>query len=191
MIDWLFMKYETNPRLAAEVLQRLTLSKKSVQSTNRLDFTDLVSGGPSELFEEAFVIDNALFVEEKQNLYVDPLTVLGLWIRWFVHADGEVWDFVTGELEDWALKSVDIISGKMDEQDGPFGWSSKQDVFALISRVILILTAVKVRKSLAVDGEEEPTVGSEAQGNDRWVVMKEFKEKARHCNLHPSLVFPF
>lgn len=98
-----------------------------------------VSHSISELRKESTV----LFVEEKQNLFIDEVREVHLWPRKLLCLDEAAFDedtvkslftWASGGLEYLVHATADDDAGK----DGLLGWASKPEIFALGMRVINI-----------------------------------------------------
>ena len=80
----------------------------------------------------------ALFVVEKQNLYVNPTREAWFWSRIMKHLDAhKLTKTSLQDFEQWALPGLESLQREtLNRQDGSFGWTSKPEVFALGMRVI-------------------------------------------------------
>lgn len=96
-----------------------------------------------------------LFVEEKQNLFIDEVREVNIWPKKLLHLNETSYDepslkhlfaWVTNGL-DYLVKATSDDSGK----DGLLGWSSKPEIFALGMRIISI-AAVLVSKEFPASG---------------------------------------
>ncbi|KAF2002414.1 HEAT repeat protein-like protein [Amniculicola lignicola CBS 123094] len=93
-------------------------------------------------FEETFQLesrqDTALFSVEKQNLYKDDTLDIALWSRILTSLSPNlVSSATTSDLTKWVLGGLYVlISTAENAVDGPLGWTSKAEIFALGMRVI-------------------------------------------------------
>ncbi|RMY13810.1 hypothetical protein D0868_01798 [Hortaea werneckii] len=78
-------------------------------------------------------IDKALFVEEKQNLYIDEAREVKLWAQVLLRAPADVLTKqLRKQLSTWVAEGISALTSKMAENaDGPLGWSSRPEVFVL------------------------------------------------------------
>ena len=112
-----------------------------------------------ELLEEAMKEDTALFVEEKQNLFIDPVSETEAWTEVLMNINSEAIDMeLVSNLGAWIIEGLQCLLEYTEREiDGPLGWTSKPDVFELGSRIIL---ATKVQlyliKSGALEASEAP-----------------------------------
>lgn len=89
----------------------------------------------SEQIRVAVRRDDALFIEEEQNLYIDEFTESSLWNDLLANSSDVSWDVspVMG-LSAWALEGLVELEGVMVVQN--FGWTSKAKAFAIFMKVI-------------------------------------------------------
>ncbi|KAI6822745.1 hypothetical protein KC327_g9365 [Hortaea werneckii] len=78
-------------------------------------------------------IDKALFVEEKQNLYIDEAREVKLWAQVLLRAPADMLTIhLRKQLSAWVSEGLCALTSKMAESgDGPLGWSSRPEVFVL------------------------------------------------------------
>lgn len=94
--------------------------------------------------------DNALFVEEKQNLFVDPVKEAENWALVLMNSTQfEKVISITSAIENWTIQGLEVLIESANEEDGPLGWSTKPDVFTLGMRILL---AAKVQIHWFQDG---------------------------------------
>ncbi|MCJ1464709.1 hypothetical protein MMC07_003322 [Pseudocyphellaria aurata] len=100
------------------------------------------------MLQEARRQDTALFVEEKANLFVDPVKEAKKWADVLVELrPSSLEDEMVSELGAWSIEGLAaLIEIAESREDGPLGWTTKPDVFALGMRIIL---AAKVRVRLS------------------------------------------
>jgi len=107
---------------------------------------------PKQLMQEAALEQNELFYKERQNLYVDEVSEAEAWSGILQRVaissiSGESSDYLT----EWTLEGLDtLIDASKKQYDGPLGWTSKADVFALGMRIIHASNVVLIleRRSL-------------------------------------------
>lgn len=99
-----------------------------------------------EMLKEARRQDTSLFVEENANLFVDPVQEAKNW----ADALGKLRPSslepdIISEFGAWSVEGLTaLIEITESREDGPLGWTSKPDVFALGMRVIL-MAKVRIR----------------------------------------------
>ena len=102
----------------------------------------------SDMLQKARRQDTALFAEEKQNLFVDAVKEAKNWAELMLKLQSRgISSHMATEFCTWCadgLKALIELSGC--QTDGPLGWVSKPDVFALGMRIILA-TKVQIHSS--------------------------------------------
>ncbi|KAI0128637.1 putative death-receptor fusion protein-domain-containing protein [Xylariales sp. AK1849] len=101
----------------------------------------------------AMQFDDSLFVVEEQNLYIDEVREAQRWRDAFRDLSYPQDDAVLEALVDWTTQGLRTLSGLAEKDDGPLGWTSKPEVFAICSRIVISGAALaeqhlEVRKEL-------------------------------------------
>ena len=130
----------------------------------------------SVMLELAKTPDTALFVEEKQNLYIDEVEEARVWadVLSEISSTESLRDMLDHTMARWTTEGlVFLASAIADEKDGPFGWTSKPEVFTLGMRVILaakvlISHGIKVN-TCKILLKDILLKGLEGQLHDLWV----------------------
>jgi hypothetical protein len=149
----LVKKYRHSMELCRDAMERMTGSHiytdgNSIQpsSTNRLD--------------DATEEDTALFVVEKQNLFVDEVREAILWSQVLkkISTRAITKTLATASTE-WVISGLAALTVRMEgEIDGDLGWCSKPDVFILFMQILCaadVLMAWRLRtKKVQVRGSE-------------------------------------
>ena len=93
-----------------------------------------------EMLQEARRLDTALFAEEKANLFVDPAEDAKDWADALAQLHPSVHDpNMVSEMAAWCAEGLAALIEIVESQeDGPLGWTSKPDVFALGMRILLM-----------------------------------------------------
>lgn len=93
-----------------------------------------------EMLQEARRQDTALFAEEKANLFVDPAEDAKNWADALAQLHPSVHDpDMVSEMAAWCAEGLAALIEIVESQeDGPLGWTSKPDVFALGMRILLM-----------------------------------------------------
>lgn len=92
-----------------------------------------------DMLQDARRQDTALFVEEKANLYMDPVKEAKNWANAIaeLHPSSLESDMVS-EISAWSIEGLTaLIEIAESREDGPLGWTSKPDVFTIGMRIIL------------------------------------------------------
>lgn len=138
----------------------------------------------------AMLDDDSLFVEEEQNLYIDEVSEAIAWTGLARNAESPLSGEETRELSSWAQEGLRTLARLAETKDGPFGWASKPQVFAICMKIIL------AAKAIITHHHHNPgTEGIDDSGQDRNVKGKPLRE-AVHCllevgsrnYLHPVLL---
>ncbi|KUI56306.1 tRNA (cytidine(32)-2'-O)-methyltransferase non-catalytic subunit TRM732 [Cytospora mali] len=146
---------------------------------------------PEQQFTAALAVDESLFAVEEQNLFIDEVRETNRWAAIF---KGIEWDFDELEgpdgsvkktlimdssltaLKAWAEKALEVLAGQVQVDDGPLGWASRAEAFALCHRVLVC------GKVLA------EVLGEEDQGATIAGLLSRVGEAGRASRLHGLLL---
>ena len=142
LLKFLIEEYSTTPRLWSEAVQRLTGACPSAMG--------LLSGAivlrllPVQgMLQEAMQTDSSLFVEEKQNLFIDDVKEAEMWASALRDLYPMLDLRIKSALEIWASEGIFALTAiARDHMDGALGWTSKPKVFTLGMRVLLTAKVV-------------------------------------------------
>lgn len=170
--------YEKSSSLWNEAVTRLT----GISTFQGMLQNKTAAGGSSficplsVMLEIAKTPDTALFVEEKQNLYIDEVEEARFWADALseISSAESLIDMLSHTLAIWTTEGLAFLASAVaDEQDGPFGWTSKPEVFTLGMRIIL---AAKVLISHGIKANTCRVLlkdilqeGIEGQLHDLWI----------------------
>ncbi|GAB1741817.1 hypothetical protein NU219Hw_g7224t1 [Hortaea werneckii] len=122
-------------RLVEFILRTMSRDQRSIDEAVGRSFGTSSQGFPNvadrlNLFTQ---IDKALFVEEKQNLYIDEAREVKLWAQVLLRAPATMLTTqLRRQLSAWVAEGISALTSKMAENaDGPVGWSSRPEVFVL------------------------------------------------------------
>lgn len=127
--------------------------------------------------------DTTLFVEEKQNLYIDEAKEAGTWLEVLLTLDRTAVEIETlRKLESWTVEGIDaLIEITSTEVDGPLGWTWKPEVYTLGVRILHAAQALmhfSGNEGLDVDGNalrarlgKMLVVGEQSFLNGAWMRM--------------------
>jgi hypothetical protein len=139
-VNWLQKVYSSSPQFSWNIICRMTRTAWATPYNPRIARLE-----PAKVqFEEALEEDDALFVEEEQNLFIDEVKELGLWTGLFLEVPSEVFktprvdDHESFMLQDFAAWVADAVSmlNKTTTRGGPLGWTSKSLGFTAAIRVL-------------------------------------------------------
>ncbi|KAK4502728.1 hypothetical protein PRZ48_006154 [Zasmidium cellare] len=102
---------------------------------------DISDSPPRSVHEQLAALshgDTALFVEEKQNLYIDEASEVRVWSKVLQNlSDVAISRELLDKLGSWTLEGLQTLAQHADSHpDGALGWSSKPDVFKLVLQVV-------------------------------------------------------
>ncbi len=164
LLQYLVTQYQNSATLWSNAVYRLTGAASSfnlglveaasqyshcetdkVSAPERMKMEALIQLRPLRaMLRDAMQQDTKLFTEEKQNLFINPVKETKNWTEAVLNLHPSLFgrNIVHG-FGTWCTEGlvalVEIIESR---EDGPLGWTSKADVFALGIR---ILAAVRVR----------------------------------------------
>lgn len=92
------------------------------------------------ILKDTLQVDNSLFGEEKQNLYIDETREAELWSRVLKQCSlPPISQQVLDKFSSWVLDGIDCLTLRArKEAVGPLGWATKPDVLTLGIRVIFV-----------------------------------------------------
>lgn len=111
----------------------------------------------ADLYSEARTTSNIVFVEERQNLYIDSVSEAEAWAQLLLRLDSDAWpSSVASDLETWTVEGLaHILSILQSDVDGALSPMSKPEVFALFTRVLLAAKVLIVRWETRAIGKEK------------------------------------
>ena len=91
------------------------------------------------LLQQARMPDTVLFVEEKQNLYIDEVEEARSWANLLSESrSAGIATTAISTLSAWTMEGLALLAKTAaEEEDGPLGWTSKPEVYTLGMRVLL------------------------------------------------------
>jgi len=142
--------YRHSEDLCIQAIQRITTSHLV---NHRLELS------PNQRLINATAENTALFVVEKQNLFIDQYRETILWSQVLKQMSTKAISTSTaGALSTWVHDSLILLSGKAGQElDGPLGWTSKPDIFvfgmqAICAADVVLNWRARTRK-VAVKGQ--------------------------------------
>ncbi len=145
LLEFLASRYTDSKKLCLEALQRLTDSQSftgEAQITSAkvvLDGITIYLHPATLLFKAAMEDDTSLFVEEKQNLFVDETKEAESWSCILKQLDlSAVGNDVIAELGKWVQEGLPLVLESVKNNvDGPLGWTTKPEMFLVGIRIVL------------------------------------------------------
>ncbi|KAJ5935095.1 Armadillo-like helical [Penicillium verhagenii] len=141
--------YSGSPQLAKRVIRYLTGQSHRISGSD--EQTHLVS--VADLVNEYCQESTVLFVEEKQNLFIDDVREIDVWSKALLHLRNDAYpEILVRQFSSWVSEGLEYLSKKVTQetgQDGLLGWISKPESFTLGVRIISISTALASEKFTA------------------------------------------
>jgi hypothetical protein len=127
LIKFMLKRSSTESRFATEVVHRAFGMRNSGHISSVADRLVVSSA-----------MDTALFVEEKQNLYVDDAREIRLWSQVIFALQPDVIPRrIVRRLAEWICDGLDSLTTRAaSDGDGPLGWTTKPDVFLLGLQIV-------------------------------------------------------
>lgn len=141
LADFIIDNYSDSALLGQRVLRYLTGQEPRISGSEHSHLV-AVSDQIAEHRQESTV----LFVEEKQNLYIDDVREVEVWSRALLRLTPSAYTKLSlDETSAWAFDGLRYLCSLVDsekEPDGLLGWVSKPEIFTLGLRVIVISSAL-------------------------------------------------
>ncbi|KAJ5960846.1 Armadillo-like helical [Penicillium vulpinum] len=138
LADFIIDNYSDSALLGQRVLRYLTGQEPRISGSDEHSHLVAVSDQITEYRQES----NVLFVEEKQNLFIDDVREVEVWSRALLRLNRSAYaKFSLDETSAWAFDGLTYLCslvGPGKEPDGLLGWISKPEIFNLGLRVIVI-----------------------------------------------------
>ena len=174
-LRFLCKSYRGSKLLCMESVRRLTGMGLALDSKSAIMLDDELQIGESksvlrlrpvvDLSLEARTTSTVVFVEERQNLYIDTVSEAEDWAELLCCLDHSAWHpSLASELEIWTMEGLaHILEILQNGIDGALGPTSKPEVFTLYTRVLLAAKVLIMRAGLHVSsngkGKENVCVG--------------------------------
>ncbi|KAI1096449.1 putative death-receptor fusion protein-domain-containing protein [Rostrohypoxylon terebratum] len=126
---------------------------------------------------EAMRFDDSLFVVEEQNLYVDEVREVRRWSNVFssllTPTPTSPSSLVEITLSQWILAGLQTLTdlARSEGKDGPLGWMSKPEVFAICARILVGGAALAAAGNMEVADE-----------------LRRFRDEGRKAEVHGLLL---
>lgn len=139
----------------------------------------------SHLLKQYSQESTVLFVEEKQNLFIDEVREIDIWSPALLHLNKSALpEDVVCQMARWTAEGLHHILGYIasDYGDGYLGWASKPESFTLAVRIISITLAL-VSDSFAIP---------ELMGIEQSVLrerLQQFLEIGKKRSIHDELLY--
>lgn len=150
LLSWLRERFGHTNEFRAYVACRLVGDPIVTLDIGVQDLTAWAS--PKQQFAEALAVDESLFAVEEQNLFIDEVRETQRWAGVFTalprdydQTEGDegvagkvlIMDSSLDALKGWVEKALEVLAVQVGQDDGPLGWASMADAFALCHRVLV------------------------------------------------------
>ncbi len=198
--DWLLMAYNSSSQFSFDVVSRMMSGNTARPSR------DQKGPPPRPRGQLAAAENNALFVEEEQNLFVDQVRDLEVWIKLFLELPSQLFKtpckddpesfFFVDNFADWVFNEVSGLNQTMT-YDGPLGWTSTSLGFSHNIRVIRCANALlkyhdkHFRTSLFYKKSSEQVFPLDRLNSYVGKVISElqkFSREAFNKDIHPMII---
>ena len=149
LLQFLKEQYKDSIKLFDEGLSRLLSQDRRKTGATRGHLIPVKS-----LLEVSMEEDNSLFIEEKQNLYMDEVQEVERWADLLCGLDSPTVHARVSLpfIGEWAFEGLEALKGGLEYNlDGFLGWTSNPQVFTLGMRVFLTLGVV-IRHGYGANG---------------------------------------
>lgn len=150
LLSWLRERFGHTNEFRAYVACRLVGDPIVTLDIGVQDLNAWVS--PEQQFAQALEVDESLFAVEEQNLFIDEVRETQRWAdvfkalpRDYDQTEGEdgvagkvlIMDSSLDALKAWVENALEVLTVQVRQDDGPLGWASMADAFALCHRVLV------------------------------------------------------
>ncbi|KAI0481685.1 putative death-receptor fusion protein-domain-containing protein [Xylaria cf. heliscus] len=138
---------------------------------------------------EAMRFDDSLFVVEEHNQYIDEVREAKRWTDVFLSSDSATAKDARGKasqaLAEWTLTGLRALTEIAQSEsavagDGPLGWTSKPQVFAICARILICASALAELKSNLGQAHNQ---GEENKEKEASIYTDVSEELSRFWNL--------
>lgn len=202
LLDWLREHYEDSSVFAWNVIVRMTQDNPHIYTTGTLG---LVSA--EKQYAKAMEFDDALFMEEDPNLFVDEVREVEIWASLFVRVvtkrvsgyrpqNHNPWMVCHAMLADWVLAGLKNLNSLLIKEDGPLGWTSNPATFAVSMRICICARAL-LRNEIEDFMDPKMTLSDDTLDSIKSVLQETLEELKRFtmtglaCRIHPELMSVF
>jgi len=188
LLDFIGEGYHTSTELFVLAVEKLIGMKLSPCTYSERGGSNDALRAPTmrpvgEISLEAQMPQTAVFVEEKQNLYIDTVKEAEIWAEVLIGLDGNACVVeVADALEVWTVDGLlHLLDNLRRSSDFAYGPTSLPDVFTLFMRVIMSAKVIMARSILA-SGQGRITE------NRCWKLLSELLILGRELDLHSLLI---
>ncbi|EDN98844.1 hypothetical protein SS1G_13703 [Sclerotinia sclerotiorum 1980 UF-70] len=184
--EWLRLQYPQDQMFSWNIICRITGGDEFI-------FHGAYAGlcSPEDQLSAAMKQDDALFVEEEQNLFIDEVREAKLWSSilskdFKMLENNKSAEYLWQQysyLAQWVLDALRRLNVLMEKSDGPLGWTSKPTMFASCIRILLGANALVESRHALPEGISR--IIRQKEIADELDIFKDLGEKN---DIHPSLL---
>jgi len=187
--------HNKHPLYISEILCRVTGTDALHASKSETMFASLEPAEAQLL--KALKEDDSLFVEEKQNLFIDEVRETQLWCEIFekvciedrnAKSVDNLWTGLPIDFIGWVLDGLKALNKLLETEDGALGWTSKPPVFAICMRIILCANAVLAHQDILAQAVSKNTDREFHIFEETVAELKQFVTLGREKKMHGSIL---
>lgn len=130
LLRWLALHFGNSPGFRAEVASRM-VGHHGTKALGTNAWEPAEDG-----LAKALEFDDSLFAVEEQNLFVDEVRETGRWVGAFESLEWDGGDETLARLGRWIQGGIIQLGRLAEREDGPLGWASNPQVFAICTLVV-------------------------------------------------------
>ena len=166
LLQWLSSTFGALPEFRALVASRIigdaTITSSSLGSWKSAD----------RQLNTAMQFDDSLFVVEEQNLFIDEVRETTRWIEVFQSLAWDSEDAALVALHRWLHGGVVKMRELASTEDGPLGWASNPDVFAICTRIVQGVVALNYKGYASAELSEETLKLGEQAASQKHIISR-------------------
>jgi hypothetical protein len=166
LLQWLSTTFGALPEFRAVVASRIVgdaaITSSSLGSWKSAD----------QQLTTAMQFDDSLFVVEEQNLFIDEVRETTRWIEVFQSLAWESEDAALVALHRWLHSGINKMRVLASTEDGPLGWASNPDVFAICTRIIQGVVAMNSKGFASVELSDEALKLGDQAASQKHVISR-------------------
>lgn len=177
LADFLAKNYSTSSYLFQDAINRVTGASLYGHKLCQKDRLVAFENSLAEYRMESTV----LFEEERQNLFIDDVREIDIWMRVLISLDTTTYDSqMVNCLFDWTCLGLEHLIGlaSSGDHDDMLGWTSKPEVYTLGVR-LFSLSSLLISRDLQL---ESPKLGTKAKLSEK---LRTLLDKSPAISLHP------
>lgn len=172
LLDWLADRFGASTEFRNHVACRLVGRSPIASTLNEAVFAQWTPA--AEQLASAMRFDDALFVVEEQNLYIDEVREAQRWRAVWAKMPGAAGAAADAALAHWTRSGLQALTERAATDDGVLGWASKPDVFAIGARVAACASALAAADpDVRAEFQRFREAGKQTRTHGLWLSMCE------------------